>query len=352
MLDIGIIGCGYWGPKLLRNFRMLNSCRVTKVYDSSDARSKDMASPYPEIEIGTDCEDLISDPAIAAIAIATPAHTHFDLAKRCLTSGKHVLIEKPMASSVRECTELIELAERQSLTLLVDHTFIYSQPVETIKRTIDSGDLGDISCITSRRMNLGRFQNDINVAWDLAPHDLSIILYILDDLPISVNCQGTIHLNGTTEDIITMSLNFSNGTHAVIQNSWLDPNKVREMTFVGSKKMCVYDDVEPVTKVTIYDTHVEMTKRDTDSHSYSYSYHRGDIYCPHLQQVEPLSVECQHFLDCIVKGTEPKTGGFSGLQVVRILEGATTSLNNGGGAVQLRNGQGRNRQKRAIASSW
>jgi predicted dehydrogenase len=257
------------------------------------------------------------------------------MAKEVLQAGKHIFIEKPMASSVAECKELIKLAEAQNLTLMLGHTFIYSPPVRRAKEIIDSGDIGEIQYVSSRRLNLGLFQTDINVAWDLAPHDISIILYILGQSPVSVNCQGKAHVNPKIEDVTNMTLNFANGGFATIQSSWLDPNKVREMTFVGSKRMLVYDDLEPMEKIKIYDKRVETPPHYDTFAEFHYSYHYGDMYAPYIKQYEPLRLESQEFLNSIKTGSKPETGGIEGLQVVQILEAASKSLKNDGALVKI-----------------
>ena len=240
-----------------------------------------------------------------------------------------------MASSVAECEELIALAEKSDLTLMVGHTFIYSMPVRRIKEIVDCGDIGELLYMSSQRLNLGLFQKDINVAWDLAPHDISIILYIMGQSPSSVNCQGKAHLNPGIEDVTNMSLNFPNGGFATIQNSWIDPNKVRRMAFVGSKRMIFYDDNEPLEKIKIYDKRVEVPPHYDTFAEFQYSYHYGDMYCPHLNQVEPLKVQCEHFLDCIRTGDEPQSSGRDGLSVVQILEAASQSLKTDGAQIVL-----------------
>jgi predicted dehydrogenase len=258
-----------------------------------------------------------------------------------------VFIEKPMALSSQECSELVELAENRNLVLMVGHTFIYSPTVRKIKEIIDHGDLGEIQYIGSRRLNLGLFQTDINVTWDLAPHDISIILYILDKVPTGVNCQGKSHVTTGVEDVINMTLSFSNGVFALIHNSWLDPNKVREMTFVGRRRMLVYDDMQPLEKIRIYDKRVETPPHYDTFAEFQFSYHYGDMYCPYVKQTETLRVECQHFLDCVRNGAQPDSNGHEGLKVVQILEAANKSLKNGGGRVPVENGRAPARSTRA-----
>ena len=335
MLNIAVVGCGYWGPNLIRNFWTLPQCKVKVVCDTNKKRLADMQTLYPGIETICEFDDLINDSEINAIAIATPVHTHFAMARKSLLAGKHTFIEKPMASSVTECREIIHHAGENNLTLMLGHTFVYSPAVQKIKEIIDNGDIGDIQYISSRRLNLGLFQSDINVAWDLAPHDISIILYIMEETPASVNCQGKAHVNPKIEDVTNMTLDFPNGGFATIQSSWLDPNKVREMTFVGSKRMLVYNDLEPIEKIKIYDTRVEVPPHYNTFAEFHYSYHYGDRYSPYLKQEEPLKLECQQFLDCIRSGAKPRACGYSGLQVVQILEAATESLKRGGARVEI-----------------
>jgi len=335
MLNIGVVGCGYWGPNLIRNFSSLAGCNVKKVCDLDKDRLAHINSLYCRVEAASDFDNMVNDPDIDAIAIATPVRFHFEMAEKSLHAGKHTLIEKPMASSVAECNKLIKIAEKKNLTLMVGHTFIYSTPVQKIKEIIDSGDLGQLQYISSRRLNLGLFQKDINVAWDLAPHDISIILYIMNQTPVSVNCQGKAHVNPNIEDVTNITLNFANSSFATIQSSWLDPNKVREITFVGNKKMLVYDDIEPAEKIKIYDKRVEIPPHYDTFAEFRYSYHYGDIHSPYLKMVEPLKAECQHFLDCIRDDANPLSSGEDGLLVVQILEASSKSLKQGGAEVKV-----------------
>ena len=278
---------------------------------------------------------MIKNSDIDAIAIATPVHLHFEFAKKSLEAGKHTFIEKPMASSSKQCLELLELAEKNNLTLMIGHTFIFTPAVRKIKDIIDSGDLGEIYYINSQRLNLGLFQKDINVAWDLAPHDISIILFILNQTPVSVNCQGKANITKGIEDTTNMTINFSDGGFATIQSSWLDPNKIRKMTFVGSKKMLVYNDTEPLEKIKIYDKRVETPPYYDSFGEFQYSYHYGDIHVPYIKGTEPLKFECQQFLDCIKAGKKSESSGHEGMMVVQILEAASESLKNGGREVKI-----------------
>lgn len=335
MYNIAIVGCGYWGPNLLRNFNSNSECTVKIACDVDEARLNHMKSLYPHLEITGEFDRIINDEGIDAVAIATPVRYHFDMAKQCLEAGKHIFIEKPMATSVEECQKLLAIAGDKERTIMIGHTFVYSPPVRKIKNIIESGEIGEILYISSRRLNLGLFQKDINVAWDLAPHDISIILHVIEEEPVSVNCQGKAHVNPQIEDVTNMTLNFSNGGFATIQSSWLDPNKVREMTFVGSKKMLVYDDLEPNEKIKIFDKRVEAPPHYDTFAEFHYAYHYGDIHSPYLKQSEPLQVETQHFLDCMKTGCKPQSCGQEGLKVVQILEAASESLKNGGGQVEI-----------------
>jgi len=335
MINVGIVGCGYWGPNLVRNFNSLSDCRVRWVCDTQAERLSYIEGLYPHIRTTVEYAEVVADAEIDAIAVATPVRLHFEMAKQSLEAGKHTFIEKPMAASVEQCRELIEIAREKGLTLMVGHTFIYSAPVRKIKEIVDSGDLGQIQYISARRLNLGLFQPDINVAWDLAPHDISIVLYVLGQFPVSANCQGKAHIKAGIEDVTNMTLNFSDSALATIQSSWLDPNKVRQITFVGNKKMLVYDDVEPIEKIKIYDKRVEAPPHYDTFGEFQYSYHYGDMYSPYLRLVEPLKTECRHFLDCIKDGSEPLSGGAAGLDVVRILEAASESLRTGGAAIRV-----------------
>lgn len=334
-INVGVVGLGYWGPNLVRNFRSLPDCGLKVMCDLNEQRLAHLKSLYPEVEGETSFERMLARPDIDAIVIATSVRFHFPMAKAALLAGKHVLIEKPMAGSTEECEELIAIAQRQGLVVMVGHTFLYSAPVRKIKEIIDQGDVGELRYISARRLNLGLFQKDINVAWDLAPHDISIILYIMRELPHSVNCRGGAHITKGIEDVTSMSLQFSKERSAIIHSSWHDPRKVREMTIVGSKRMIVYDDIAAQEKIKVFDVRVERPPHYDTFAEFHYAYHYGDIYCPYIKQDEPLKTECQHFLDCVRQGVEPLTSGRAGLEVVRILEASSQSLKAKGGAIDL-----------------
>jgi predicted dehydrogenase len=325
-IAVGVMGCGYWGPLLIRNFKGLPDCRLKAVCDLDMARVKHVCALYPDVDGVTVPERFIRDRGLDAVVIATPVKSHYSLAKASLLAGKHTFIEKPMAASSEQCEELIEIAERKGLVLMVDHTFLYSAPVQKIVEIVEAGDLGDIRYVNSRRLNLGLFQKDINVAWDLAPHDISIILHVLGEFPTAVNCQGNAHVTRGVEDVTNMSLFFGRKRFATIQSSWLEPRKIREMTIVGTRRMIVYDDLRTREKIRIYDVRVERPPHYDSFAEFQYSYHYGDSYIPHLQQEEPLHLACRHFIDCIETSSRPITAGLEGLEMIRVLEGASASL--------------------------
>src|SRR5687767_5547402 len=285
---VGVVGCGYWGPNLIRNLSNLSECELKVICDLDIQRLNHLKGLYPKVEVSTDFAEVVARSDIDALLIATSAPTHYSMAKQALLAGKHVFIEKPMATSSAECDELVQMAADRELTLMVGHTFLYSAPVRRIKEIISKGDIGELRYISARRLNLGLFQRNINVTWDLAPHDISIILYVTGLLPQSVNCQGNSHVTKGIEDVTNMSMNFERGVFATLQNSWLDPRKVREMTIVGSRRMIVYDDVQPLEKVRIYDTRVETLPHYDTFGEFHFAYHYGDSYIPYIKQEEPL----------------------------------------------------------------
>lgn len=332
---VGVVGYGYWGPNLARNFESLASSRLTAVCDLDAGRLAHMVRLYQGTLAFQDFPEMLNKADVDAVVIATPLKSHHLLAKASLLAGKHVLIEKPMASSVAECEELIEIARARNLVILVGHTYHYSEAVRKILEIIESGDIGEVRYINCQRLNLGLFQRDFNVAWDLAPHDLSIILRVMKGLPQAVNCQGNAHINPDIEDVTNISLSFADQKFATIQSSWLEPRKVRQMTFVGTRKMIVYDDLEPLEKIRIYDVRVECPPHYDSFADFQYSYHYGDCYIPHLEQSEPLQLLCRDFIDCIRLGGEPKSSGADGLAVVRVLEACQKSLKSNGSHVQV-----------------
>jgi predicted dehydrogenase len=334
-LPVGVVGCGYWGPNLVRNFRSLPQCHVKALCDLNETRLQHMRQLYPEVEGVTDYSRLLGEVGVEAVVVAAPVRFHHPLAKAALEAGKHVMIEKPMAGSVDECEELVDLAKRNGLVLMVGHTFLYSAAVRKIAEIIKEGTVGDIRYINARRLNLGLFQKDINVAWDLAPHDISIILHLLQEYPAIVNCQGNAHVTPGIEDVTNMSLTFGGDRFATIQSSWLEPRKVREMTIVGTKGMIIYDDLQAQQAIRVYDVRVDRPPHYDTFGDFQYSYHYGDSHIPYLRQEEPLKIECQHFVDCIRDGGTPITDGLQGLELVRILEASSQSLRGNGSPVKL-----------------
>ena len=335
IIKVGVVGCGYWGPNLVRNLRQAQDCDLKVLCDLNETRLSHMRRLYPEVATTRRFEDLLENPELDALAIATPVRFHHEMAKAALNAGKHVFIEKPIARTEAEAQELVDLAKTQGLVLMVGHTFLFSPAVRRMKEIIDAGDIGQVQYVSARRLNLGLFQKDINVAWDLAPHDISILIYLLGESPLSVSCQGSSHVSRGIEDVTMMYLNFPKNRCAFVQNSWLDPKKVRQMTVIGSRRMIVYDDTEPLEKLKIYDARVEVPPHYDTFAEFTYSYHYGDAYVPYIKQDEPLKLECQHFIDCVRKGTEPVTSGHLGLEVVKILEAADKSLKLQGGSVSL-----------------
>jgi predicted dehydrogenase len=357
-MKLAVIGCGYWGPNLVRNFVQSNKVKELICCDLDQKRLDRMKTLYPTVEVLTDYKKLLQMPDLDAVAIATPVKTHHPIVKEFLSHGKHVFVEKPFTHSYETALELVKLAEEKQRILMVDHTFEYTAAVNKIKAIIENGELGKILYVSCTRVNLGLFQPDINVVWDLAPHDISTILYILGELPITVNCQGKAHFHSEIEDVATTTLNFKNGMIAFIHSSWLDPNKIRRTTIVGTRKMLVYDDIEPQEKIKIFDKGVEVPPYYDTYAEFHYSYRYGDIYSPRIEDYEPLRKECDHFIECIKKGMCPLSDGYSGLRVVSILEAANKSLKLQGKAVSIQGLKALNKKSKnngngfLLASSW
>ncbi len=328
LIRIGVIGCGYWGPKQIRVFSEIANSSVAIVSDLREERLNHVRERYPGTKTTKDYRDLWSTD-VDAVVIATPVSTHYSLAKEALLAGKHVLVEKPISFTSAEGEELVELAERHNRTLMVGHTFEYNPAVEYLRDYIASGKLGKLYYISATRVNLGIFQKDINVMWDLAPHDLSILRFVLGMSPISVSASGQAYVQEKIHDVAYLTLHFPDKVLAHIRVSWLDPCKIRRLTVVGSKKMIVYDDVEPTEKIKIYDKGVDVPPYSDTLEEFHLSYRYGDITTPHISLAEPLKLECEHFIHCIATGETPRSDGRSGVEVVRILEVAQRSLSNG-----------------------
>lgn len=328
-LKVGVLGAGYWGPKLVRNFHDIPDAEMAVVCDLRPDRLQHIAQLYPSV-VTTACFDEMLASDVDAVAIATPILSHYSLARKALLAGKHVLVEKPLTSSSAEAEDLVELARAQQLVLMVGHTFEYNPAVELLRQLVSEGVLGKLYYINATRVNLGIFQPDVDVVWDLAPHDVSILLYVLGMRPLTVSARGAAYVQPKIHDVAYLTLNFPNEVLADIRVSWLDPCKIRSITLVGSQKMIVYDDVEPVEKIRLYDKGVEVPPYSDTPEQFRLSYRYGDVSAPPLPNVEPLRVQCEHFLGCIRDGTTPRSDGLDGLEVVRILEAASRSLLNGG----------------------
>ncbi len=334
MLRIGVIGCGYWGPNLIRNFTQLRDSEVVACSDLDAERLEHMRSLYPGLHTTQDYRELLAGD-VDAVAIATPPETHHALTMAALAAGRHVFVEKPLAISESEGAEMVAEARRRGLTLMVGHTFVYTAAVNKIRELIDAGELGDILYVSTTRVNLGIFQDRINVIWDLAPHDVSILNYVLGTMPESVATQAHGYIRPEVEDVAFVTLRYPRGVMAHVHVSWLNPNKIRRTVVVGSRKMLVYDDVSPLEKIRIYDKGVTRIPHYDTFGEFQLSYRFGDIFIPRLDDAEPLKVACQHFVDSIATGRAPRSGGAEGLEVVRVLEAACTSAREEGRLVHI-----------------
>jgi len=335
MIKVGVIGYGYWGPNLVRNFNEAGSYKVQYVCDQDPKKLTRVGERYPAIKLTSDCDELFNSSDVEAIAIATPVSTHFNLALKALEGGKHVLVEKPLADNSDKCKQLIDAALAQQLVLMVDHTFPYTAAVRRIKKFIDDDFLGDIYYYDSVRVNLGLFQHDVSVIWDLAVHDLSIIEFILKERPVAVSATGMKHFSDQTENIAYLTLFFDSDTIAHIHVNWLAPVKVRQTLIGGSKRMIVYNDLEPTEKIKIYDKGINLHEDATQIQQMRVGYRTGDMWAPNLEGREALRELVEHFARCIEKGEEPITGAESGLNVVCMLEAATDSMQHQGALVKL-----------------
>ncbi|MGQ9599923.1 MAG: Gfo/Idh/MocA family protein [Anaerolineae bacterium] len=333
MITLGQIGLGRWGPNVLRNFVNLPNSRVKVCCDLDERALGKVKASYPDLRTTQDYAELLHDPEIDAIVITSSARSHYGLAKAALEHGKHVFVEKPLALRVTEGEELVLLARERDLRLMVGHLLLYHPAVRRLKAYIDSGELGEIRYIYSQRLNLGQVRQDENAMWSLAPHDISVALYLLDRGPESVSAQGRDYLRVGVPDLVFLTMNFANGVLAHCHVSWLDPHKVRSFTVVGSKKMAVFDDMAGREKLRIFDQGVDFPEVGYgDLHTLRF----GDIYIPRIDMTEPLALECQHFLECIREGKTPLTDGENGLAVLRVLTAAQQSLDREGERIVLR----------------
>jgi len=329
LIKVGAIGYGYCGPNLVRNFVENPLSEVVMVADLKKERLAKIKATYPQVQVTENYREIF-DKNLDAVIIATPPTTHYAIAKECLEHGLHVLVEKPITLKSRDAEDLIRLSKQNGLVLMVGHTFEYNAAVHALKDLIDSGELGQIYYVDAARLNLGLFSRDLNVPWDLAPHDISILLYILNCTPLSVSAHGMPFVYEGIQDVVYMNLVFPNNILAHVHVSWLDPCKVRRVTVVGSKKMVVYNDIESIEKIRIYDKGVDKPPYTSTFGEFQYSYRYGDVIIPNIRLTEPLQKECQHFLDCIINHTEPLSSGQTGLQVVKIIEAAQRSLSQNG----------------------
>src|SRR5437867_2273068 len=333
MIRTGVIGYGYWGPNIVRNLRGLEGCQLAAVCDQSPAALHRVRQAYPDLAVTRKPYDLLTSPEIDAVAVVTPVSTHFDLAKVALENGKHVFIEKPFTSTTQQAEELIELADRKNLRIMVDHTFLFTGAVRKIRQLIEEGVLGDLYYYDSTRVNLGLFQHNVSVIWDLAPHDLAIMDFLIQQKPEAVIATGEAHLNGLV-DIAFLTIYFPGNTIAHLNVNWLSPVKVRTTLIGGEKKMLVWNDLEADEKIKVYDKGVQMNNGQ-DLYELLVSYRSGDMWAPRVDQAEALKVELAYFIECVTKGQIPLNDGAAGLRVVKLLEAADRSLKERGKAVRL-----------------
>src|SRR5271168_1373322 len=333
MIKFGVIGYGYWGPNVVRNLDLLDGAEVLAVCDKSPASRKRAQKAYPSLRVTSDSAELMSSKDIDAIAVVTPVWTHYELAKAALEHGKHIFVEKPFTSSTAQAEELINLAAKKNLKIMVDHTFLFTGAVKKIKQLLKEGTLGNLYYYDSTRVNLGLFQHDVNVIWDLAPHDLSIIDHLIADKPEAVSATGQHHLN-SHEDVAFLTVYFPNKVIAHINVNWLSPVKVRTTLIGGEKKMLVWNDLEVDEKIKIYDKGVQMGSAE-GVYQMLVSYRTGDMWAPKVEQVEALKLEAAYFVDCILNDKQPFNNGLAGLQVVKVLEAADESLQHKGKLVRL-----------------
>lgn len=333
MIKVGVLGYGYWGPNIVRNFHRGTNSRVLAICDKSPEMQARAGAAYPEIKVTSDPCEILTNKEIDVVAVVTPVWTHYELAKKALENGKHVFVEKPFTSTSQQAEELIELAERKGLLLMVDHTFLFTGAVKKIRHLIDDGTLGDLYYYDSTRVNLGLFQHDVNVIWDLAPHDLAIMDYVINEKAEAVSATGQVHLNGH-EDIAFITVYFPDNVIAHINVNWLSPVKVRTTLIGGEKKMLVWNDLEADEKIKVYDKGVNVANRE-GLYELLVSYRSGDMWSPHVEQVEALKAELEHFIGCIENNKQPLNDGQAGLRVVRMLESANQSVSQRGGLVYL-----------------
>jgi len=333
VVKFGVVGYGYWGPNVVRNLDRLDEADVVAVCDKSPAARRKVAKAYPDVLVTDDARDIMASPDIDAIAVVTPVWTHYELAKAALQNGKHIFVEKPFTTNAAQAEELIELAARKNLKIMVDHTFLFTGAVQKIKQLLQEGALGKLYYYDSTRVNLGLFQHDVNVVWDLAPHDLSIIDHLISQTPEAISATGQTHLNGH-EDVAFITLYFPDKVIAHINVNWLSPVKVRTTLIGGEKKMLVWNDLEADEKIKIYDKGVNIKTKE-GLYNLLVHYRSGDMWAPQIEQVEALTRELSYFVECIAKDKKPMNDGEAGLRVVRMLEAANASIRKRGALVHL-----------------
>jgi predicted dehydrogenase len=333
-MKIGVIGYGYWGPNLVRNFAELEDVEIKWCADKVAERRALVKKRYPIVNATESADEIFGDPEVDAVVVATPVSSHYLLVKRALERGKHVLVEKPMTRTVEEGEELVQLAEKAGLVLMVDHTFIYTGAVRKMKEILEVGELGELHYLDSVRINLGLFQHDIDVLWDLGPHDLSILTYLVPESPKYVSATGADHTGSGFSDVVYMTVHFAHNFIAHFHVNWLSPVKVRQMLIGGSRRMLIYNDMEPSEKVRVYDRGIRVTTEE-GLHKTLVDYRTGDMWAPKIEFREAISVECEHFVECVRFNKIPRTGAAAGLTVVRLLEAAAKSLGAGGARVKL-----------------
>ena len=336
MVRLGLVGVGYWGPNLVRAFREVSGVKLVKIADRDAKALQKISRQFPDVELCSDGASVLQDPGIDAMVLAVPPAQHFPLGRDALMAGKHLFVEKPLALTVEDAERLVKLAEERRRVLMVGHLLKYHPAVKKLKELVAAGTLGQIHYIYSRRLNLGKIRREENALWNFAPHDLSVILHLLDNSPIEVSAVGASYLQPGVEDVAFISLVFPGGVMANLHVSWLDPHRRREFTIVGSKKMALFNDVSPTEKIRIYDKGVASAKTYS-SFGESLSVRVGDIWSPWVETTEPLKLECEHFVDCIENGKQPVSDGMDGLRVVRILQAAQASMERRGQPVKIPN---------------
>ncbi len=336
MVNVAVIGYGYWGPNLVRNFSRISSANLIACCDLAEENLQKIKQLYPSVKTTRDYAEILNDSNTDAVVIATSASTHYDLAKQALMYDKHVYVEKPLTLDSVTSSELVDLAEKKNKILMVGHLLEYHPAIRKVKSYVESGEMGEVYYLYSQRLNLGKVRRDENALWSLAPHDISVILYLLDMEPVEVTTRGESYLRDGIEDVVFCSLHFSNSVMAHMQISWLDPHKIRKLTIVGSKKMVVFDDMESAEKIKIYDKGVEgLGGQDYKSYGEDLTLRFGDIVIPSIKMEEPLRTECLHFIECIEEGKKPLSDGHDGLRVVKVLEAAQKSLKSGGCPIKI-----------------